>query len=96
MLAFLLQVLVRMHWAGINGGCETFRARGEFAFAGNRAYDSPAHEATQAGSAARVQVLESLRASSTSLWLSCCFACEDLRCCGFPSHQMLADIHLGT
>lgn len=27
------QVLVRMDWAGVNGGCETFRARGEYAFA---------------------------------------------------------------
>lgn len=26
-----------MQYAGINGGCETFRVRGEFAFAGNRA-----------------------------------------------------------
>ncbi|KAI8471362.1 MAG: NAD(P)-binding protein [Monoraphidium minutum] len=30
------EVLVRMHYAGINGGCETFRARGEHAFAPNR------------------------------------------------------------
>eukprot|EP00198_Chlamydomonas_reinhardtii_P003020 XP_001692356.1 predicted protein [Chlamydomonas reinhardtii] len=29
-------VLVRVLVAGVNGGCETFRARGEFAFAGNR------------------------------------------------------------
>lgn len=33
------QVLVRMHYAGVNGGCETFRVRGEHAFAGNRARD---------------------------------------------------------
>lgn len=31
------EVLVQLHYAGINGGCETFRARGEFAFAGARA-----------------------------------------------------------
>ncbi|PNW84326.1 hypothetical protein CHLRE_04g229650v5 [Chlamydomonas reinhardtii] len=30
------EVLVRVLVAGVNGGCETFRARGEFAFAGNR------------------------------------------------------------
>jgi len=29
-------VLVRVVYAGVNGGCETFRARGEFAFEGNR------------------------------------------------------------
>jgi NADPH:quinone reductase-like Zn-dependent oxidoreductase len=28
-------VLVAVHYAGINGGCETFRVRGEYAFAGN-------------------------------------------------------------
>lgn len=31
----MLQVLVAVHYAGINGGCETFRVRGEYAFAGN-------------------------------------------------------------
>lgn len=36
MHAALSQVLVRMHYAGINGGCETFRVRGEYAFAANR------------------------------------------------------------
>ncbi len=30
------QVLVRVTYAGVNGGCETFRARGEYAFAANR------------------------------------------------------------
>jgi NADPH:quinone reductase-like Zn-dependent oxidoreductase len=30
------EVLVKVAYAGINGGCETFRARGEHAFAGNR------------------------------------------------------------
>lgn len=30
------QVLVKFAYAGINGGCETFRARGEHAFAANR------------------------------------------------------------
>jgi len=29
------QVLIQLKYAGVNGGCETFRARGEFAFAGN-------------------------------------------------------------
>jgi NADPH:quinone reductase-like Zn-dependent oxidoreductase len=29
------EVLIRVKYAGINGGCETFRARGEFAFEGN-------------------------------------------------------------
>lgn len=29
------EVLIRVKYAGINGGCETFRARGEFAFQGN-------------------------------------------------------------
>jgi hypothetical protein len=33
----LVQVLVQVHYAGINGGCETFRARGEYAFASNTA-----------------------------------------------------------
>lgn len=32
-----LQVLVRMLYAGINGGCETFRVRGEGAFTANKA-----------------------------------------------------------
>lgn len=31
--ALALQVLVQIHWAGINGGCETFRVRQEYAFA---------------------------------------------------------------
>lgn len=30
------EVLVRIEWAGINGGCETFRVRGEQAFQKNR------------------------------------------------------------
>lgn len=30
------EVLLRMRYAGINGGCETFRARGEFWFSPNR------------------------------------------------------------
>ena len=30
------EVLVRVTYAGVNGGCETFRARGEHAFAGNK------------------------------------------------------------
>jgi len=30
------EVLVKVVYAGVNGGCETFRARGEFAFAQNR------------------------------------------------------------
>lgn len=30
------QVVVRVKWAGINGGCETFRARGEAAFVRNK------------------------------------------------------------
>lgn len=30
------EVLVRVVFAGVNGGCETFRARGEFAFATNK------------------------------------------------------------
>lgn len=30
------QVLIQLHYAGINGGCETFRVRGDYAFAGNR------------------------------------------------------------
>ena len=30
------EALVRVVYAGVNGGCETFRARGDFAFAGNR------------------------------------------------------------
>mmetsp|Transcript_30828 Transcript_30828/g.101986 ORF Transcript_30828/g.101986 Transcript_30828/m.101986 type:complete len:396 (+) Transcript_30828:74-1261(+) len=34
------EVLVKVVYAGVNGGCETFRARGEFAFASNRESDS--------------------------------------------------------
>lgn len=30
------EVLVKVIYAGVNGGCETFRARGEYAFAANR------------------------------------------------------------
>jgi NADPH:quinone reductase-like Zn-dependent oxidoreductase len=30
------QALVRVRWAGVNGGCETFRVRGEHWFAANR------------------------------------------------------------
>jgi len=30
------EALVRVAYAGVNGGCETFRARGEYAFAGNK------------------------------------------------------------
>uniref|UniRef100_A0A7S0LKP0 Enoyl reductase (ER) domain-containing protein n=1 Tax=Coccolithus braarudii TaxID=221442 RepID=A0A7S0LKP0_9EUKA len=30
------EVLIKVVYAGVNGGCETFRARGEFAFASNR------------------------------------------------------------
>mmetsp|Transcript_13095 Transcript_13095/g.28291 ORF Transcript_13095/g.28291 Transcript_13095/m.28291 type:complete len:385 (+) Transcript_13095:78-1232(+) len=29
------EILIRVRYAGINGGCETFRARGEYAFQGN-------------------------------------------------------------
>ena len=29
------EVLINVRYAGVNGGCETFRSRGEFAFAGN-------------------------------------------------------------
>jgi NADPH:quinone reductase-like Zn-dependent oxidoreductase len=35
------EVLVRMHWAGVNGGCETFRARAEHAFARHRTATEP-------------------------------------------------------
>lgn len=35
-IACIIQVLVRVHYAGINGGCETFRARGEHSFSGNQ------------------------------------------------------------
>lgn len=35
------EVLVRMHYAGINGGCETFRARAEHAFARHREQHEP-------------------------------------------------------
>ena len=39
------EVLVRVVYAGVNGGCETFRARGEYAFQGNRdAADFPLGE----------------------------------------------------
>ena len=31
-----VQVIVKVHYAGVNGGCETFRARGEWAFARNK------------------------------------------------------------
>jgi len=34
------EVLVKVVYAGVNGGCETFRARGEFACASNRESDS--------------------------------------------------------
>ncbi len=34
-LGCVVQVLVRIAYAGINGGCETFRTRGEYAFSGN-------------------------------------------------------------
>lgn len=30
------EVVIRVKFAGINGGCETFRARGEYAFTGNK------------------------------------------------------------
>lgn len=30
------EALIRVEYAGINGGCETFRARGEYDFAGNK------------------------------------------------------------
>jgi NADPH:quinone reductase-like Zn-dependent oxidoreductase len=43
------QVLVRVTHAGINGGCETFRVRGEHAFAGNRAKHEYALGAEGAG-----------------------------------------------
>lgn len=35
------EVLVRVAYAGVNGGCETFRARGEHAFAEHRSSSSP-------------------------------------------------------
>lgn len=34
------EVLIRVRYAGINGGCETFRARGEHAFVGNKGRSS--------------------------------------------------------
>lgn len=27
---------MKLHWAGVNGGCETFRVRGEHMFQGNK------------------------------------------------------------
>ncbi|KAF8062034.1 Zadh2 [Scenedesmus sp. PABB004] len=46
------EVLIRMRYAGINGGCETFRARGEHAFAANRAKPAYALGAEGAGEVA--------------------------------------------
>lgn len=43
-----------MKYAGINGGCETFRVRGEYAFASNRNKDSFALGAEGAGIVAAV------------------------------------------
>ena len=34
------EVVVRVEYAGVNGGCETFRCRGEYAFEGNRRAES--------------------------------------------------------
>eukprot|EP00878_Enallax_costatus_P023639 GHUV01025149.1.p1 GENE.GHUV01025149.1~~GHUV01025149.1.p1 ORF type:complete len:321 (+),score=78.69 GHUV01025149.1:169-1131(+) len=49
-----MQVLIQLKYAGINGGCETFRARGEYAFAGNREKPSFALGAEGAGIIAAV------------------------------------------
>lgn len=46
------EVLVRVAFAGVNGGCETFRARGEHAFRGNRARERFALGAEGAGTVA--------------------------------------------
>eukprot|EP00200_Dunaliella_tertiolecta_P002762 CAMPEP_0202340696 /NCGR_PEP_ID=MMETSP1126-20121109/2022_1 /ASSEMBLY_ACC=CAM_ASM_000457 /TAXON_ID=3047 /ORGANISM="Dunaliella tertiolecta, Strain CCMP1320" /LENGTH=399 /DNA_ID=CAMNT_0048931433 /DNA_START=39 /DNA_END=1238 /DNA_ORIENTATION=- len=35
------EVLIQVHYAGINGGCETFRARREFAFASSNSPQGP-------------------------------------------------------
>ena len=43
------EVLIRVLYAGINGGCETFRARGEFAFSSNIDKDTFALGAEGAG-----------------------------------------------
>jgi hypothetical protein len=47
--AYAMQVLVRMQYAGINGGCETFRVRGEGAFTGNKAKEEYSLGAEGAG-----------------------------------------------
>lgn len=48
------EVLIRVAYAGINGGCETFRVRGEHAFAANRVRESFPLGAEGAGTIVRV------------------------------------------
>ena len=44
------EVLIQVAYAGINGGCETFRCRGDHAFSGNRSLPSFSLGAEGAGS----------------------------------------------
>lgn len=38
------EVLIKVVFAGVNGGCETFRARGEYAFRGNTQFNTNTNE----------------------------------------------------
>lgn len=66
----ILQVLIRMSYAGINGGCETFRVRGEHAFAANKAKDTYALGAEGSG------IVAAVGAGVTSLAVGQAVACN--------------------
>ncbi|WIA17998.1 hypothetical protein OEZ85_009485 [Tetradesmus obliquus] len=64
------EVLIRMSYAGINGGCETFRVRGEHAFAANKAKDTYALGAEGSG------IVAAVGAGVTSLAVGQAVACN--------------------
>jgi NADPH:quinone reductase-like Zn-dependent oxidoreductase len=63
-------VLIQLKYAGINGGCETFRVRGEHAFAANKSKDSYALGAEGAG------IIAAVGAGVTSLTVGQAVACN--------------------
>mmetsp|Transcript_70109 Transcript_70109/g.116450 ORF Transcript_70109/g.116450 Transcript_70109/m.116450 type:complete len:382 (+) Transcript_70109:115-1260(+) len=70
------EVLVRVVYAGVNGGCETFRARGDFAFASNRqAADGFALGAEGVGVVASIGArVESVAIGDAVCFVGCGFA----------------------
>jgi len=76
------EVLVRFHWAGVNGGCETFRARREHAFATSSPDDvvllgaEGAGEVVAVGPGARLQVGDAVAVNGAAAFAEYAIAAE--------------------